>query len=93
MSRMWHTCGEMEEGTQRLPDYREARHPSRVYSGSCADGRWTVTVFDSALPKGFDNPRALNESVSRQVKDCCPTFQWGDDSPGARQLAMRCCWM
>jgi hypothetical protein len=78
----------MEEGTQRLPDYREARHPTRVYSGSRVEGRWVVTVFDSALPKEDDNPRALEESLSRSVKDCCPAFQWGDDSPGARQLAI-----
>jgi len=71
-----------------MPDFRDARHPSRVYAGSCVDGRWMVSVLDSAVPAGNDNPRTLDPIVSRQVVDCCEGFHWGDESDGARQLAV-----
>lgn len=78
----------MARRSPQLPDFREARHPSRVYSGSCPDGRWVVSVVDSAVPEGEGNPRTLDEAVSRGVNDCCETFRWGNDSPGARQVAI-----
>ena len=72
----------------RLPDFREARHPSRVYTGSREGGGWIVTVFDSALPESDRNPRALSVASSRSVKDCCAHFDWGNVDAGALQLAL-----
>ena len=72
----------------QLPDYREARHPSRIYTGSRSDRGWAVVVLDSALPTSDDNPRVVDPRVARGVVDYCECFQWGDDSAGSRQLAV-----
>jgi len=72
----------------RLPDFREARHPSRVYEGSRDGAGCVVTVFDSALPRGDGNPRALSVAASQAIKDCCAHFDWGNDDTGALQLAI-----
>ncbi len=84
---VWHTLA-MDHAASQTPDYRDARHPTRVYSGSIADGLRVVTVLDSAIATGADNPRTLDAPVSRAVKDCCCTFDWGQESPGARQVAV-----
>jgi len=73
---------------RRMPDFREARHPSRVYEGSRDDGGCVVTVFDSALPQSDSNPGALSVASSRLVKDCCAHFEWGNVDAGALQLAI-----
>ena len=78
----------MSREQSQLPDYREARHPSRIYTGSKTDSGWAVVVLDSALPYCDTNPRAVDPRVSREVVDCCECFQWGDDSVGSRQLAV-----
>lgn len=70
------------------PDFRRARHPSKVYSGSCDDGFFTVTVRDSALPQGDGNPRSLTPEASRSLRDCCEEFCWGREEPGSTQLAI-----
>ena len=78
----------MSHSTSNLPDFRNARHPSRVYSGSCDDGVFLVSVLDSALPQGETNPHPLTVDASRTVQDCCEEFRWGDESKGSRQLAV-----
>jgi len=70
------------------PDFRKARHPSRVYSGLCVDGVFTVSVLDSALEQDETNPRLLSVDESRLLQDCCKAFHWGDESDGSRQLAV-----
>ena len=77
-----------ESESCRLPDFREARHPSRVYTGSREGERCVVTVFDSALPESDSNPGPLPVASSRAVKDCCAHFDWGNVDAGALQLAL-----
>jgi hypothetical protein len=71
-----------------MPDFRQARHPSRVFRGSCDDGECVVTVFDSALPENKDNPRMLSAAASRRIADYAAGFAWGEVTPGALQLAI-----
>ena len=72
----------------RFPDFREARHPSRVYEGSREGEGCIVNVFDSALPKSDSNPGPLPVSSSRSIKDCSAHFDWGNVDAGALQLAL-----
>ena len=81
-------CWRMSSLESQRPDFRQARHPSRVYSGSCGGGAFQVTVLDSALPQCESNPRLLMADESRAVKDCCASFHWGDESEGSLQLAV-----
>lgn len=86
---LWHTTGAMALQSNRgLPDFRQARHPSRVYSGTHEDGESVVWVFDSSLPQDEHNPRRLLPDSSRRVKDYCERFGWGAVDPGATQLAI-----
>jgi len=78
----------MSHSESQRPDFRKARHPSRVYSGSCLGGVFLVSVLDSALPQDETNPLSLMADESRAVKDCCEEFRWGDESEGSRQLAI-----
>jgi len=78
----------LESENCRLPDFREARHPSRVYTGSREGEGCVVTVFDSALPKSDSNPRALSVASSQSIKDCCAHYDWGNIDAGALQLAL-----
>jgi hypothetical protein len=71
-----------------MPDFRQARHPSRVYRGSRENGAWRVTVLDSAQQQGEANPRVLTPEASQGVTFCCDTFCWGDVGDGSRQLAI-----
>lgn len=71
-----------------MPDFCEARHPSRVYEGSREGGGCVVTVFDSALPRSDTNPGVLPIASSRLIKDCCARFDWGRGDAGALQLAI-----
>lgn len=71
-----------------LPDYRCARHPSRVYQGRELDGQFVVTVYDSALPCDDQNPRALSPSASKAIKDASPRFGWGTEDKSSLQLAI-----
>ncbi len=71
-----------------LPDFRDARRPTKVYSGACVDGVFTVTVLDSALPHSEENPRILVPDSSRAVKDCSGTFCWAREDDGCLQLAL-----
>jgi len=79
---------DMSHLESQRPDFRNARHPSRMYSGACDGGKFTVSVLDSALPQDETNPRPLAISESRKVQDCCESYHWGDESNGARQLAV-----
>ena len=81
-------CGGMSSFESQHPDFLKARHPSRVYSGSCDGGVFHVSVLDSALPQDEANPRSLTADESRSVQDCCEAFHWGDESEGSRQLAV-----
>ena len=78
----------MSHSESQRPDFRKARHPSRVYSGSCDEGVFLVSVLDSAKPQDGTNPRSLLVEESRSVEDCCGSFRWGDESNGSRQLAI-----
>ena len=78
----------MSHSESQRPDFRKARHPSRVYSGSCDEGAFLVSVLDSALPQDGKNPSSLLVDESRSVEDCCDSFRWGDESKGSRQLAI-----
>ena len=71
-----------------LPDFRDARRPTKVYSGTCVDGVFTVTVLDSALPCSEENPRMLLADASRAVKDCSGVFCWAREDDGCLQLAL-----
>ena len=71
-----------------LPDFRDARCPSKVYSGTCVDGVFLVTVLDSALPRSEENPRVLAPDVSRALKDCSRAFCWAREGEGSVQLAL-----
>ncbi len=71
-----------------VPDFRQARCPSRVYRGRCEHDVFGVTVLDSALAQGPDNPRCLLPDASRAVLDCARAFCWGDARDGSRQLAL-----
>ncbi|MBN1857450.1 MAG: hypothetical protein JW846_10925 [Dehalococcoidia bacterium] len=71
-----------------LPDFRNARRPSKVYSGACVDGVFTVTVLDSALPHSEENPRMLVPDSSRALKDCSGAFCWAREDEGSLQLAL-----
>lgn len=82
-----HCWGMASLGSQR-PDFRQARHPSRVYSGSRDGGAFRVSVLDSALPQCESNPCLLLADESRTVRDCCTSFRWGDESEGSLQLAV-----
>jgi len=76
------------EWSAGTPDFRQARHPSKVYRGLCEDGVFTVTMMDSALPQGDDNPRRLTPAISRSLRDCCEEFCWGCERAGSMQLAI-----
>ncbi len=71
-----------------LPDYRCARHPSRVYQGRELDGEFVVTVFDSALPCDDQNPRTLSPAASKAIRDASPQFGWGTECESSLQLAV-----
>ncbi len=78
-------------GTQAnrgLPDFRQARHPTRVYSGVHEDTEPVIHVFDSSLPESESNPRRLLPDASRGVQDYCDHFSWGTVDAGASQLAV-----
>jgi hypothetical protein len=79
---------DMTQDRSQLPDFRDARHPSRMYTGSRTDSGVQVVVSDSALPVCDTNPQVIDPRVSRGVVDCGEFFQWGDDSAGSRQLAV-----
>jgi len=85
---MAHYMSMSDSQNRRMPDFREARCPSRVYEGSRDDGGCVVTVFDSALPQSDSNPRALSVAASQSIKDCCARFDWGRGDAGALQLAI-----
>lgn len=74
--------------SSRLPDFRDARRPSRVYEGSHEGDGCVVAVFDSALPQSDSNPVALSVAASQSIKDCCAHFGWGNEDAGALQLAI-----
>jgi hypothetical protein len=77
-----------ESDRGQLPDFRQARHPTRVYRGRCdGDGR-VVTVSDSSLDDADDNCRTLNPETSRAVRDCSPWFGWGAVDDASRQLGL-----
>ncbi len=84
---MWHTTAAMYSRPE-LPDFREARHPSRIYSGMIQSGNYVVRVLDSSLPEDDTNPRPLAPEESRHVKDHSDTFRWGESKPGTLQLAI-----
>ena len=69
-------------------DYLQARRPSRVYRGFSAEGVRVVTVFDSALPEGDDNPRSLSIAASQTVRRASACFGWGTEDAHALQLAI-----
>ncbi len=76
------------DSTSGLPDFRQARHPSRVYSGSSHQGEFVVSVVDSAMTEGEADPYLLEPGPSREIQDYSDSFHWGSDSPGAHQLAV-----
>ncbi len=82
-----YTCM-VDKRISRLPDFHQAPHPSRVYSGLSAGADSVVTVQDSSLPKDKQEPQPLLPDASRRVKDCCERFQWGESGSGALQLAI-----
>lgn len=71
-----------------MPDYRQARRPSRVYRGERLCGEATVTVFDSALPQSDGNPRVLSVGPSQHVRQLSSCFDWGSEDAGSLQLAV-----
>lgn len=77
-----------QQSSPGLPDFRQARHPSRVYSGTHENGEPVVRVFDSSLPQDEHNPRRLLPDSSRDVQDYCDRFNWGTADQGATQLAI-----
>lgn len=85
---MAHYSAMSEACDSRSPDFRQARHPSKVYRGVCENGEYLVTVYDSSLPEGDNNPRVLPPDEARHVRDCCDRFQWGSVESGALQLAI-----
>ncbi|MFW6055863.1 MAG: DUF6166 domain-containing protein [Chloroflexota bacterium] len=70
------------------PDFRQARHPTRVYSGVRTPNGCVVYVKDSARPETADNPYVLKPEVSRAVVDYCVRFDWGTTDSAALQLAV-----
>ncbi|MFW6102911.1 MAG: DUF6166 domain-containing protein [Chloroflexota bacterium] len=70
------------------PDFRQARHPTRVYSGVRGADECVVYVKDSALPEADDNPCVLEPKDSRAVVDYCERFDWGTMDSAALQLAV-----
>ena len=80
----------MDESAARQgkPDFRKARHPTRVYSGVRGPEGCVVRVRDSAYPERDDNPHVLDPGDSRAVVDYCERFDWGTTEPAALQLAV-----
>jgi len=83
-----HYMSMTDSESSRLPDFRDARRPSRVYEGSHEGDGCVVAVFDSALPQSDSNPVALSVAASQSIKDCCAHFGWGNEDAGALQLAI-----
>lgn len=73
---------------QDKPDFRKARHPTRVYSGVRRPEGCVVHVRDSAYPETEDNPYVLDPGDSRAVVDYCERFDWGTTESDALQLAV-----
>ncbi len=70
------------------PDFRQARHPTRVYSGVWGADGGVVLVRDTACPETEDNQRVLDPEDSRVVVDYCERFDWGTTDSAALQLAV-----
>ncbi len=86
---LWHTGQVMStDSTSGLPDFLQARRPSRVYRGSYHEDEFVVSVLDSALTEGEAKPYVLQPGPSRGIRDYSNSFHWGSDSPGTRQLAV-----
>jgi len=47
-----------------------------------------VSVVDSALVPGEDNPRTLTPERSRRLRDLAPSFGWGAVDDASRQFAI-----
>lgn len=71
-----------------LPDFREARRPTRVYSGRQSSGVPLVSVKDSSWSADGPDERELTPEQSREVQDFSVRFAWGDESAGALQLSI-----
>ncbi len=89
-SRSSGTLVSMDETPARRgkPDFRQARHPTRVYSGVRGPDGCVVYVRDTAYPGTENNPCVLNPEDSRTVVDYCERFDWGTTDSSALQLAV-----
>jgi hypothetical protein len=70
------------------PDFRQARRPTRIYSGARTEEGCVVRVTDTAQPVGERGFHILDPEVSRQVADYCAVFDWGRSTSAGKQLAL-----